>query len=91
MAAELALAAYNERLSETEIVRQATAIWLHAMGPENRAKVLEKIGYQPEDRSVRSSGPVAEANGSGPAEPADGPAKTVPADWDLDAAGSPAT
>ena len=78
----LAQASYTERLSETEIVRQAVAIRLRALAPENVAKVLERVGYQEESHSGRPPRAAAEANGSAPAQPG---AEEPAGDWDLDA------
>lgn len=81
---ELDEARWLERLTKTEIVLQAVAIWLHAIPRDKRALLLERIGYQAQRQPGRSRGDTVAANGSGPAQPAGKPAKN---DWDLDQPG----
>ena len=57
-------AAYNERLTSTEILRQALAIWLQVPRGK-RTLLLEKVGYQEQ----RLPEPLAAANGQGPEKP----------------------
>jgi hypothetical protein len=67
---ELEEAKWLDRLTKTEIVLQAVAIWLHAIPRDKRAVLLERIGYQAQRQPGRPRREAVTANGSGPEKPA---------------------
>jgi hypothetical protein len=79
---ELRQAAYNERLSMTEIIEQGLIIRLHLPRKDKLNVLLERLGYQ--ERRLR-----AQARAEARAE-ANGHLEPVPADpWDLGSGGDP--
>jgi hypothetical protein len=73
MADELRQAAYDERLSQTEILIQGLVIRLRMPGKSRLPVLLGKLRYQPRQRPGRPSRVPCDANGNAP--PID--------DWDL--------